>query len=69
MDNGVLKVALSIVGFEIGSLTAFNMDSDFRFNLTAPLFPLIRNNHLNAAAKPRGAWGCAQDNRGGRVSL
>ena len=61
MDNGVLKVALSIVSFEIGSLTAFNMDNDFHFNVATPLFPLIRNNHLNAAAKPRGVWGlCPQ---------
>jgi hypothetical protein len=49
MDNGVLKMALSAVIFEIGSLTAFNMDNDFRFNVTAPLFPLIRNNHLDSS--------------------
>ena len=66
MDNGVLKVALSTVIFEIGSLTAFNMDNDFRFNVTAPLFPLIRNNHRNVAPKARGVWGCAPVDRGGR---
>ena len=68
MDNGVLKVALSTVIFEIGSLTAFNMDNDFRFNVTAPLFPLIRNNHRNVAPKPRGVWGCAPVDKGGRLA-